>query len=140
MTAIEIEGLRARSSLRAFIGRKLTEAFASFTAPPIAVRVGFVDENGPKGGDAIRCGINAELPRRAAIHVEHRAPTERLAFDGALDALERRIERERGRLRAERRRPKKYFLAKRLLMPDETLAAPDAGRRPARRASMRKSA
>jgi hypothetical protein len=137
---IEIEGLGARSSLRAFMTRKIKTLFDGLTVTPITVRIGFVDENGPKGGVAIRCGINAQLPRRAAIHVEHRAATDRLAFDGALEALERRFERERGRQRAERRRPKKYFLAKRLLMPDETLKAVENEPRPARRAALKKSA
>ena len=137
---IEIEGLRARSTLRAFITRKIAATFAGLTTRPVAVRVGFVDQNGPKGGVAIRCGINVDLPRRAPIHVEERAATERLAFDGALDALQHRMERERGKVRAERRRPKKYFLAKRLLMPDETLKTIETREKPTRRAVYRKSA
>ena len=137
---IEIEGLRARSTLRAFITRKIAATFAGLTTRPVAVRVGFVDQNGPKGGVAIRCGINVDLPRRAPVHVEERAATERLAFDGALDALQHRIERERGKVRAERRRPKKYFLAKRLLMPDETLKTIETREKPTRRAVYRKSA
>jgi hypothetical protein len=137
---IEIEGLRARSTLRGFVTRKLAAMFASLAARPVSVRVGFVDENGPKGGVAIRCGINVDLPRRAPIHIEERAATERLAFDGALDALQHRVEHQRGRLRAERRRPKKYFLAKRLLMPDETLETIETREKPVRRAAYRKSA
>jgi hypothetical protein len=137
---IELEGLRARSTLRAFITRKIAATFSGMTTQPIAVRVGFVDENGPKGGVDIRCGINVDLPRRAPIHVEERAATERLAFDGALDALHHRIERERGKVRAERRRPKKYFLAKRLLMPDESLRTIETREKPSRRAAYRRSA
>ncbi|MBI1735025.1 MAG: hypothetical protein HYR51_07625 [Candidatus Rokubacteria bacterium] len=137
---IDIDGLRARSTLRAFITRKIAAMFSGVTTRPLAVRVGFVDENGPKGGVAIRCGINVDLPRRPPIHIEERAATERLAFDGALDALQHRMERQRGKLRAERRRPKKYFLAKRLLMPDETLDKLETRARPSRRAVYRKSA
>jgi hypothetical protein len=137
---IDIEGLSARASLRAFIARRIAAAFDGLRTQPVAVRVGFTNENGPKGGDAMRCGINVDLPRRAPIHIEHRAPTERLAFDASLAALERRIDRERGRGRAVRRRPKKYYLAKRLLMPDESLATLSDAPRPARRATLRKSA
>lgn len=137
---IEIEGLPSRSSLRAVIRRKLEAVFAGLTRPPLAVRVGFTDENGPKGGIGRRCGINAELPRKGSLHVEDRAESERLAFDGAVDALERRIKRERGRLRDDRRRPKKYYLAKRLLMPDESLPALETKARPERRSALRKSA
>lgn len=136
---IEIGGLNARSTLRAFITRKITETFDGLALRPIAVRVGFVDENGPKGGVDIRCGINVDLPRRAAIHIEERAESARLAFDGAREALETRIQRERERGRAERRRPKKYFLAKKLLMPDETIPKLEKAR-PARRAALRTSA
>jgi ribosome-associated translation inhibitor RaiA len=42
------------------------------------------------------------------------AETPRLAFDGALKAFERRLERYRERDRDSRRRPKKYWVAKRL--------------------------
>jgi hypothetical protein len=47
--------------------------------------------------------------------VEHTAQTGRLAFDGAFAVLERQLERYRERDRDERRHPKKYFVAKRLL-------------------------
>lgn len=137
---IEIEGLSARSTLRRIITRKITAVLDGPTLRPIAVRIGFVDENGPKGGVGTRCGINIDLPRRASIHVEQRAESERLAFDGALEALARRLERERGRTRAVRRRPKKYYLAKRLLMPDETLDALEKEPEPVRRSALRKTA
>ena len=137
---IDIEGLSARASLRTFVARRIAAAFDGLREQPVSVRVGFTDENGPKGGNAIRCGINVDLPRRAAIHIEHRAATERLAFDAALIALEKRIDRERGRGRAVRRRPKKYYLAKRLLMPDESLATLPSTPRPTRRPALRRSA
>ena len=136
---LEIEGLNTRSALRALIAQKIVAMFDGQRAQPVAARVGFIDQNGPKGGAAIQCGINIELPRRPTVHVEHRAASERLAFDGALEALERKIVRERGRMIAERRRPKKYYLAKRLLNPDEAL--PALAKEPARRRSaLRRSA
>ena len=138
---IEIEGLSARATLRQFITRKIVAAFDGLRVQPVTVRVWFVDENGPKGGIAIRCGINVDLPRRRPIHVEQRADAPRTAFDATINALERRIERERGRVRAERRRPKKYYLAKRLLQPDESLETlTESPPRPARRSAFRKSA
>lgn len=137
---IEIDGLSARATLRGFVTRKITAAFAGLRVQPLTVRVGFVDQNGPKGGVAIRCGINVDLPRRAPIHVERRADSERTAFDAALAALERRVERERGRVRAEQRRPKKYYLAKRLMMPDASLDDLASAPRPTRRSAVRTSA
>jgi ribosome-associated translation inhibitor RaiA len=116
---LEIEGLIGQPSLRALIRRRMTGMFEPGRPKPTAVRVGFVDENGPKGGIGITCRITVEVPRRPAGHAEHRAENERLAFDGAFEALERRIERDRGRRLDARRRPRKYYLAKRLLMPGE---------------------
>jgi sigma 54 modulation/S30EA-like ribosomal protein len=116
---LEIEGLVGRPSLRAVIRRKMTEMFESSRARATAVRVGFVDENGPKGGIGVTCRITVEVPRRPTGHVEHRAESERMAFDGALEALERQISSDRGRRLDARRRPRKYYLAKRLLMPAE---------------------
>lgn len=117
---IEIEGLDARSRLRDVIGRKLGAAFRSRRLVPVAVRIDFTDENGPKGGVGTRCGITVELPRRRkAVHVEHRAMSERLAFDAAVESLERQLERARKRTRDQSRRPKKYYVARRLLQPEE---------------------
>lgn len=137
---IEIGGLSARTSLRTFVKQKIEAMFDGLRVQPVSVRVGFVDENGPKGGAAIRCGINVDFPRRRPIHLEHRANTERLAFDGVLSLLERTVERERGRGRVARRRPKKYYLAKRLLMPDESLPQIASEPKPVRRAPVRRSA
>ncbi len=134
---LEIEGLTGRASLRTLIERKITDVLDG-RVKSIAVRVGFVDENGPKGGVAMKCGITVEVARRAPLHVEQRAENHRRAFDGALEALERKLEHTRGKVQTERRRPKKYYLAKRLLSPEEsleTLAAPVARRRTAPRRS-----
>ncbi len=134
---LEIEGIAGRTSLKTLIERKLTDALDG-RVKSIAARVGFVDENGPKGGPAMRCAITVEVARRAPLHVEQRAETERRAFDGALEALERKLEHTRGKVQTERRRPKKYFLAKRLLSPEEsldTLGTPTPRRRSAPRRS-----
>src|SRR5262245_22354945 len=127
----EIAGLHSRSALRTLITQKITAIFDGQRPQPVAARIGVIDENGPKGGDAMRCGITIQLPRRPRPHVEPRGPSERLAFDGALAALEHRLTSERGRMLAERRRPKKYYLAKRLLSSDEAL--PEIPAKPARR-------
>jgi hypothetical protein len=137
---IEIGGLSARTSLRTFVRQKIEAMFDGLRVQPVSVRIGFVDENGPKGGVAIRCGINVDFPRRRPIHLEHRANTERLAFDGVLALLDRTVEKERGRGRIARRRPKKYYLAKRLLMPDESLPALASEPKPVKRAALRRSA
>ncbi len=123
--AIVIEGIKD-AALRRVIGRKLDKLSRQLPRPPVAVRVDFTDENGPKGGVDRRCGLTIELPRRAALHAEDVAPTARAAFDLAFESLQRRVLREVERLRDQRRRPKKYFVAKRLL---ETPSTPPRRRR-----------
>ena len=112
--AIVVEGL-GDTALRRLIRKKLGALRDHLRQPPTAVRVGFTDENGPKGGPSIRCALTIDMARRRALHVEHTATTPRQAFDLAFDALERRALQEIDRTRDRRRRPKKYFLARRLL-------------------------
>jgi ribosome-associated translation inhibitor RaiA len=112
--AILIEGVQDRA-LRRLIERKLEALRARLPRPPVNVRVGFTDENGPKGGIDTRCAITVERPRRPPVHAEDVAPTPRQALEAAFEAVERRLLKDLGRQRERRRRPKKYFLARRLL-------------------------
>ena len=125
---LEIDGLSGSPRFRTLIAKKLDLAFERHGVQPVATRVVFNDENGPKGGLGIRCGVTVELPRRPTLHVDHLADSQRIAFDGAIEALERQVMRDRGRMREQRRRPKKYFVAKRLLA-SESGAAPARPRR-----------
>jgi hypothetical protein len=99
--------------------------------------VTFFDENGPKGGPAIRCALTVRVPYRPHVRAEDTAATSRVAFDGGLAKLGRELERYRDRDRESKRRPKKYFAAKRLLSaPPEGAGAKaehPSRRRPARR-------
>lgn len=109
-----IEGLK-HSGLRPVIDRKLRALQARLPRPPVKMRVGFTDQNGPKGGIGSRCAVTVEWPRRPRLHAEGVAPTQRHALDAAFEALERVLLREIDRQRERARRPKKYFVAKRLL-------------------------
>ena len=123
--AIMVEGAHSA----AFVDRvrtKVGEALRRVTPVPPAAKVIFADENGPKGGADTRCTIVAEMPRRRANSVTELRDSAEVAFDAAFSALESSIERDRARWRALVRRPKKYFLAKRLLAPDATLEATEA--------------
>ena len=82
---------------------------------PSRVSVTFIDQNGPKGGPAVRCAADVTLARHPALHVECIDVTPRRAFDAVLVDLDRRLSRFIGRMRDRARRPKKYFAAKRLL-------------------------
>ena len=110
-----MEGIALDDPLRPFIENKMTAVTSRGRLRPISARVAFTDENGPKGGPGIRCALTVDMPRRRPLHVEDTAATPRQAFDLAFEALERRALQEIDRARDRRRRPKKYFVAKRLL-------------------------
>ena len=128
---INVRGRGADRALRSRVARTVAAALESLAVKPVGARVTFFDDDGPKRGPALRCAIDASVPYRAPIHVEHVAGTARTAFDRAMDALDRRLEQYRERDRDNRRHPKKYFVAKQLQAGG--LKAPGAPRRVRRR-------
>jgi ribosome-associated translation inhibitor RaiA len=112
---IEIQGVERDRALRARAAKVVGAALDLIRLSPIRAKVTFFDDNGPKGGRGMRCAVNVRLPYRPPIRVDQVAETSRLAFDGAFSALERQLERYRERDRDNKRRPKKYFVAKNLL-------------------------
>ena len=112
---IDIQGVEKDTALRARVAKVVGAALEHIKLAPVRAKVRFFDDNGPKGGLGMRCAIDVRLPYRPATRVEQVAQTTRLAFDGAFAALERKVERYRERDRDIKRRPKKYFVAKRLL-------------------------
>jgi ribosome-associated translation inhibitor RaiA len=114
-TRIEFRGGAAGRAIRARVTAGLARVLASLPVEPTTARVAFTDENGPKGGVAIRCALEIHLPRQTAVRVEEVATTPRLALDAGLDKLERRLRRVRQSARQAKRRPKKYYAAGRAL-------------------------
>ena len=112
---IDIQGVEKDAALRPRVAKMVGAALEHIKLAPIRAKVTFFDDNGPKGGLGMRCAVDVRLPYRPPIRVEQVAETTRLAFDGAFAALERKLERYRERDRDIKRRPKKYFVAKRLL-------------------------
>lgn len=110
--AIKITGLE-RDPLRARAARLMTEALARLAVGPVKGQASFFDDNGPKGGRAMRCALTVRVPFRPSIRVERRAVTPRLAFAAVFAVLERQLERYRERDRDSKRHPKKYFAARR---------------------------
>lgn len=121
---IKITGLE-RDPLRGRAARLMGGALANLAVAPVKGQAAFFDDNGPKGGRAMRCALTVRLPFRPSIRVERSAVTPRLAFDAAFAVLERQLERYRERDRDSKRHPKKYFAARRVL-------AEEAPRRPKR--------
>jgi ribosome-associated translation inhibitor RaiA len=126
--AIDIRGIPIDRGLRAHVAGRLASALGRLVTKPITTQVTFFDENGPRGGPAMRCAMTVRLPHRPHARVEDTAETPRLAFDGALAKLERELEQARDRDLDSKRHPKKYYTAKRLLEPQ----APAPRARPAR--------
>ena len=121
---IDIQGIKNDRVLRARVMKRVGAALETLKVTPVRARVTFFDNNSPKGGRAMRCAVDVRVPHRPAVHVEHVEMTKRLAFDGVVAALERQIEGRRKRERENRRHPKKYFVAKRLLGGGTRLRAP----------------
>src|SRR5262245_60705918 len=101
---VSVIGIARYRALTERVTQQLTAALASLRVRPTSARAAFADDNGPKGGVAARCGLTVRIPHRAPLHVEHVAETPRRAFELALAALERGVERYRERARDSRRR------------------------------------
>ncbi|HXJ83999.1 MAG TPA: HPF/RaiA family ribosome-associated protein [Candidatus Methylomirabilis sp.] len=111
---IEISGIRD-PALRSVIVKRVGAVLKPLQGKPLAAQVTFFDDDGPKGGPAVRCALTVRVPYRPTVRVEHTAQSPRLAFDATFKSLERQLERYRERDRDSRRHPKKYYVAKRLL-------------------------
>ena len=131
--AIEIRGVPTDRALRAHVTARLTPSLAHVATKPIAAQVTFFDENGPKGGLAMRCAVTVRLPYRPHVHAEDIAETLRTAFDGAFAKLERELERYQDRDRESTRHPKKYYTAGRLMTTEAGSATATPERRSGRR-------
>jgi ribosome-associated translation inhibitor RaiA len=136
--SVIIEGLGDDRGLRTLIAGKLSSTLLRLQVKATTVRLQFSDENGPKGGVDTRCSLTVHVAHRPDLHADTVASDARLAFEGAFAALERQIERAKTRGRVRRRRPKKYYLAKRLLEPEATPEA--TPEQPAPRKRRRRSA
>ena len=112
---IELRGVSLERALGVRIQKRLARELGRIQASPVAAVVTFADDNGPKGGRAIRCALSVRIPRRPTIQVEDVAETARLAFDRSFAGLRRRLAEYRERRLERSRYPKKYFAAKQLL-------------------------
>ena len=114
--AIRIDSALAGPVPRTHVRERLAQLLRRAPVRPAVARAAFTDVNGPKGGLDIRCALQLRLPGQPPIVVTRRGTTPRLAFDAACDRVLRTLEQARERFRESRRRPRKYFAAKRLLV------------------------
>ena len=104
-----ISGLRGRDRLRIEVEKQVRTLVERRGGSPRAVRIAFFDDDGPRGGVAIRCALTLTPSRGPSIRVEHTARTHSAAFKEALTVLtrqlKRRVQRQRYRARYPRARP-----------------------------------
>ena len=101
-----ISGLGARDRLRVEVEQQLDRLVARRGIAPRALRVAFFDDDGPRGGVAIRCALTLTPSRGPILRVEHTARTHSDAFKGALTILARRLKRRVQRRRRRARYPR----------------------------------
>ena len=138
---ILVEGIHHSPAFVDKVRARIAQALKRVNPTPTGAKIIFADENGPKGGPGLRCTIVHDMPKRRDFSVSEFGETYEVAFDAAYAALESSVSRDRKRRRALVRRPKKYFLAKRLLESENALKAPVApADNPGRRSRRRKVA
>lgn len=109
----QINGIDDDPALRALLAKRMGAALAPLTVRPLRAEAVFVDDNGPKGGPALRSTRMFGRCGRRTVRAQRSAETPRLAFDAAFAILKRQLERYRERDRQNKRHPKKYFAATR---------------------------
>lgn len=112
---IRIENETKERIPREHVVNHMTRALRAIEGSAVTARVTFSDVNGPKGGADIRCALLVKVPGRPPIRVARVQTTPRLAFDESYAAAVRRLEEMTEHQRDAGRRPRKYFVAKRLL-------------------------
>jgi hypothetical protein len=110
-----IKGLRGQHRLRARVEQQLHDVLERRRSPATSAQVAFFDEDGPRGGVAIRCALTVRPRPGPVVRVEHTARTHHAAFGGALASLTRRLKRrvERKRRRQRRSPPRRPAAARR---------------------------
>jgi hypothetical protein len=127
MTArVEVHGLSPAVARRLRAAAGITAMLRALPERASSARLAFTDQNGPKGGPAVRCAVTVTLAGWGRLHVTEQATTPGRALAGALARLERQLERRREIDRESGRRPKKYYAAARAR---EGTPAPVARRR-----------
>lgn len=79
------------------IERRCEFAFARFATVIEGVTVTVTDENGPKGGESIRCVVRVQLLRRADVIIHEQSDTSERAIGMAVDRAAFQIARHNHR-------------------------------------------
>lgn len=111
VSRVEVRGLATAHPTARRAADRVLELLSGHGIHATSTGLRFTDVNGPKGGQDVRCTVTVKVAGRPAMAVTAVAASLRLAVDGALAKLERRLARMRESTRDARRHPKKYFVA-----------------------------
>ncbi len=99
------KGLHIDQSVRAYLDERLEHALGRFRHLVGGIDVRLSDENGPRGGDALRCRVVVDMRGQGALVVEETRADPFTAIAHAMDRIRtgmrkranRRAHRHRGR-------------------------------------------
>jgi hypothetical protein len=114
MTRVDLVGLSGPVARRLRVAARIRRTLTALPERATSARLTFTDQDGPRGGPVVRCAATVTLAGWGRLHVEDQGSTPGLALAGALDRLERRLDRRREIEREGKRRPKKYYAAARV--------------------------
>lgn len=100
---LHAKGLTLTDGLRAHVERKLRFALGRFGARVRSVRVQLQDLNGPRGGEDIRCQIQAHLAPTGTLTIQETRRDPFAAVARACDRVSARVTRHIVRRRLQRK-------------------------------------
>ena len=100
---IQARGFKLTEGLREYVERRLSFVFASTRRSVRRISVRLSDENGPRGGDDMRCRMQVSLAAAPSVVIEDTETSLYVAIDRAADRIGRAVARRLERARKSRR-------------------------------------
>jgi ribosomal subunit interface protein len=100
---IQARGFKLTEGLREYVERRLSFVFASTRRSVRRISVRLSDENGPRGGDDMRCRMQVSLAAASSVVIEDTETNLYVAIDRAADRIGRAVARRIERVRKNRR-------------------------------------
>jgi ribosomal subunit interface protein len=100
---IQARGFTLTVGLREYVERRLRFVFGSTRRSVRRISVRLSDQNGPRGGDDMRCRMQVSLAAAPSVSIEDTETNLYVAIDRAADRLGRTVTRRIERLRKDRR-------------------------------------
>jgi len=100
---IQARGFKLTEGLREYVERRLRFVFGSTRRSVRRISVRLSDQNGPRGGDDMRCRMQVSLAAAPSVSIEDTEANLYVAIDRAADRIGRTVTRRVERLRKDRR-------------------------------------